>query len=152
MTTTQLDTIYNTLTAGGSLPMTRALFGQAAKEVIAAMRTRRTASSGYYQKYVDAWSQYFKHINGIAPRFRGVDGKAMKEIMTYLERRYPDADTALAVWQGILARYHTLDPFFRLNLDLKFINSQLEKIITHLKYATDKATKGHNATDLRREL
>ncbi len=152
MTIKQIDSIYNTATWNGAHPMDLERFRQAAKEIVQHLRQKRSKPAGRYQDYVSAWFAFYVRTNGIAPKFGPSDGTALKQVMAYLEKVSTDADTALATWHAILAGYHTLEPFFRLNLDLKFINGQLNKIISQLKHVTDKARKGHNATDLRGEL
>lgn len=113
---------------------------------------KSTDSKSLHNEYVAAWKDFYLRTNDILPRFGALDGKMIKEIRTYLEKVSDSPDQALATWQAILENYHRLEDFFRLNTDLKFINSQINKIITQLKHVTGKAKKGHNATDLRGQL
>ncbi|MFA6999326.1 MAG: hypothetical protein WC198_09220 [Victivallaceae bacterium] len=106
----------------------------------------------FFKKYVAAWFAYYQRITGVRPRFGGTDGTALKSIKKYLESETATQDAALATWQAMLDNMHRIDKFYHNNSDLKFINSQLNKIIIQLKNVTAKATQGHNATDLRREL
>lgn len=105
-----------------------------------------------YKDYVNAWFDFFKKLNGIAPKFGATDGAAIKAIMRYLESVSESPEVALATWQAILGNWHKLDDFYRKSPDLKFINSQLNKIITNLKDATTKTANHSNADDLRQRF
>lgn len=113
---------------------------------------KRDSSGSNYREYVSAWFDYFKRTNGISPSFGQVQGAALKQIRIYLEKESESPEQALATWKAILSNYHRLEDFYRLNADLKFINSQINKIITQLKHVTGKAKQGHNANDLRGQL
>jgi hypothetical protein len=152
MTNKQIDQIYNTITGDGSREMTPERFRQAAKEIVGHLHTKRSKPAGNYQDYVGAWFAFYNKVNGINPKFTAADGAALKQIKAYLEIVSPEPETALASWMAILSNYHNLDDFFRFNLDLKFINGQLNKIISQLKHVTTKTRQGHNAADLRGEL
>jgi hypothetical protein len=126
------------------------LAGEVLDKVKAAGKKKPTGSN--HNEYVAAWKDFYLRQNNILPRFNAIDGKQIKEIKQYLERVSESPEQALATWLAILDNYHRLEDFFRLNTDLRFINSQINKIITQLKHVTGKARKGHNATDLRGQL
>lgn len=156
MTTEQINHIYKAVTANGQHPMTLERFHEAVK-LVAGANKRASRSSGtektsLHNDYVAVWKEFYLKQNNILPRFGAIDGKMIKEIMKYLEKVNDSPEQALATWQAILSNYHRLEDFFRLNTDLKFINSQINKIITQLNHVTGKASKGHNATDLRGQL
>jgi len=106
----------------------------------------------YFKQYVSAWFGYYERTTGVRPRFGGADGTSLKAIKKHLEAEAATQDEALATWQAILGNLHRIDKFYSQNADLKFINSQINKIIIQLKNVTTKSGQGHNATDLRREL
>jgi|GEM_PF-3181590 hypothetical protein len=113
---------------------------------------KEKSADGYYQQYVDAWFGYYERTTGLRPRFNAADGASLKGIKKHLEAETATQDEALGTWQALLANLHRIDKFYSQNADLKFIYSQINKIIIQLKNVTTKARKGHNATDLRREL
>jgi hypothetical protein len=105
-----------------------------------------------YKDYVGSWFDFYYQQNAVEPKFDGSDGKALKQIKTYFEKVSTDGTEALATWRALLQNWHHLDEFYRKNLDLKFINSSLNKIIMQLKDVTSKAGKGNNADGLRQRL
>lgn len=108
--------------------------------------------TGEFKEYTDAWFDFYISNNGVEPKFDGADGKALKQIKAYLEKVSTDGAEAAATWRALLHNWHHLDEFYRKNLDLKFVNSQLNKIITQLKDVTRKATEGHSSSDIRGRL
>ncbi|MBI9063290.1 MAG: hypothetical protein JEZ14_15015, partial [Marinilabiliaceae bacterium] len=79
-------------------------------------------------------------------------GGSLKQIGKHLTSISGGSAEALAAWEYILHNWNQLDPFYRNNADLKFINSQLNKILNLLKNGkqTGKATESDSADDLRR--
>jgi hypothetical protein len=109
-------------------------------------------SLSWYQQYVSAWFDFYNAQVGIKPKFDGAEGKALKSIIRYLDNESTDQQEAYNTFTAMLSNWHKLDNFYRRNLDLKFINSQLNKIIINLNYVTTEATKGNNAANLRGQL
>ena len=112
----------------------------------------RGSSKSIYQAYVNVWFSRFQEItDGLEPKFDGADGKALNSIIKYLNDVSENPEAALNTFDALLSNWNKLDEFYQKNLDLKFINSQLNKIIINLKDVTKEAA-GHNAADLRQQL
>lgn len=109
-------------------------------------------SPSWYQQYVSAWFNFYTTQVGVKPKFDGAEGKALKSIIQYLDNESTGQQQAYNTFTAMLSNWHKLDDFYRLNMDLKFINSQLNKIIINLKYVTSKTTKGNSADNLRGRL
>lgn len=86
-----------------------------------------------YALFLDAWFAFYNRLFGVAPKFTGADGKALKQIIVYLTGNSADEEEALATWQYLLQNWQKLDEFHQRNTDLKYINSQLNKILQNAK-------------------
>lgn len=86
-----------------------------------------------FSQFNGVWFTFYQNLNNIPPRFNAAEGNALKQIITYLKSIEPNDADALLLWQTILSNWHRLPEFYRSNADLKFINSQLNKIIQHVK-------------------
>lgn len=87
-----------------------------------------------YKQFVGAWFSFYNEREGHNPIYRPVEGKNMNGIISGLTCICGgDEMEALATWQAILATWDKMDAFYRNNTDLKFINSQLNKILAHAK-------------------
>jgi hypothetical protein len=101
-----------------------------------------------------AWMEFYRKQSGLDYRFLAADGKALKEIGKYMKEVSGSDEDALEAWKFILQRWNRLDPFYRKNADLKFVNSQLNKIINQLKNGTNtgQTASRNTADDLRRRF
>lgn len=101
-----------------------------------------------------AWMEFYRKQSGLDYRFLAADGKALKDIGKYLKDLSGTDEEALASFKFILQRWNRLDPFYRKNADLKFINSQLNKIVNQLKNGTNtgQTAARSNADGLRKRF
>lgn len=86
-----------------------------------------------YSQFSAAWFTFYEKRTGFSPKFTGADGRHLKQIITYLKSISKDEAEALATWQALLSNWQTLDAFHQKNTDLKYINSQLNKILQNAK-------------------
>lgn len=87
-----------------------------------------------YNQFLDAWLSFYEEKEGWNPIHNAVEGKHMNSIIRSLIGMCGgDEGEALAIWQVILENWDKMDAFYRNNADLKFINSQLNKILAHAK-------------------
>lgn len=96
--------------------------------------TAEVKQKSLYTHFLETWYLYYRNENnGIDPKFTGVDGKALKQIIAYLKQiNGGNERVALNNWKQILSKYHELKEFHRDNLDLKYINSRLNVIIREI--------------------
>ena len=109
----------------------------------------------YYQTYVSIWYDFYQNkFSGVKPKFTKADGQNLKQIIKYLNEISNDEDQALTVWQTILSNWKSLDSFHQRNTDIKYINSQLNKIINNVKRINQKSTgvSGDYAQKVRDDL
>src|SRR5690554_3940482 len=86
-----------------------------------------------FSKFNAAWFAFYNNYAGFAPKFTGADANHLKQIIAYLTQLEGTEEKALILWTAILQNWHTLGEFHRKNTDLKYINSQLNKILNELK-------------------
>ena len=98
-----------------------------------------------YSQFIDEWFSFYERLIGVQYRFNGADGKALKSIIAYLKAITGDEAQALTLWQALLSSWDKLDDFYKNNADLKFINSQINKILTNVKRTHEKGNNGLSA-------
>lgn len=99
-----------------------------------------------YGLFVDEWLSFYDTNYQIQPRFNAVDGKGLKSIIAYLETIATGEEETLLLWKNILSNWMHLPKFFKDNPDIKFINSQINKIISHVKELNQHTTEGQSAS------
>lgn len=99
-----------------------------------------------YSEFLTAWNVFYEDYYQLPPKFTGAEGKALKSIMTHLTRIGKTESEALALWQIILQKWHTLNEFHQANADLKYINSKLNIIINAIKQQSNTYTAGTNSS------
>ncbi|MEH6407900.1 MAG: hypothetical protein V7767_11515 [Leeuwenhoekiella sp.] len=104
--------------------------------------TKIEKKKSIYTQFSDAWFTFYEEFAQIEPKFTGVEGKALKQIIVYLKKVSGSDEAALELWQVILSSWKHLDDFHKKNTDLKYINSSLNKIITNVKRISKTGTKG----------
>ena len=110
---------------------------------------RQTAN--LYTQFLDEWFAFYNRLFGFAPKFTGADGNALKQIISYLTGNSADEQEALATWQYLLQHWQKLDEFHQRNTDLKYINSQLNKILQNAKRGNSRA-RPTVSDDFKREV
>jgi hypothetical protein len=88
-----------------------------------------------YTQFNDAWHSFYYDYVGIKYRFNGVDGKHLKNIIKHFTDLHQDENEALEFWKMLLNNWNKLDDFYKKSPDLKFISSQINKILSNVKTA-----------------
>ena len=92
-----------------------------------------------YEAFVQLWFSFFEDYSGFKPCFDGAQGKALKGIIFKLKALTGGEHTqTLAIWEQLLCYWHKLDTFHQKNTDLKYINGNLNKILTQIRHAGQK--------------
>jgi hypothetical protein len=86
-----------------------------------------------YTEFLDEWFAFYDEFMKIKPRFNAADGKSLKAIIKYLTEISQDEKEALQLWKIILQNWNKLDDFYKKSADLKFISSQINKILINVK-------------------
>jgi hypothetical protein len=110
--------------------------------------------SAFFIPAQKAWAEFFEKQTGIQYRFGDGDGRALKAIGKHLISVSGGVEEALNAWHFLLSNWNALDDFYKKNVDLKFINSQLNKILNLLKNGkqTSQTADRNHADDFRRRF
>lgn len=120
---------------GRIIPVNETKFESFKKEFksAATYTQQQTKQKTIYSQFLSEWYAFYKQFVGIQPKFTGADGNALKQIINYLKEIGSTEQEALVLWQLILSKWNTLNKFHQENTDLKYINSQLNKILQNVK-------------------
>ena len=114
----------------------------------------KAQKNAFYSPALEGWHAFFRNKTGIDYRMTAADGIALCQIGDHLKALGEgDVEVALSLWATLLSRWDVLEPFYRNSLDLKFINSQLNKILIQIKHGKRGIAAGgvaDDADDLRR--
>lgn len=97
-----------------------------------------------FTQFNDAWFLFHEQYTGMAPKFNVVEGNALKQIIVYLTKVSGTEQEAIQVWQLVLNSWKQLDEFHQKNTDLKYINSNLNRILNNVKRINTQANGGVN--------
>ncbi len=97
------------------------------------IEVKKVKKESLYSQFLNEWFTFFKQQNGFKPKFTGTDGKALKQIIAYFEELTGSEDDALTSWQLLLNNWEYLSEFHRKQVDIKYINSKLNVLITEIK-------------------
>ena len=87
-----------------------------------------------YERFVEAWFDFYEAEKGHKHIYRATEGKAMNGIIHALTGIcYGDEAEALATWQAMLAIWPKMEKFYRNNADLRFINLNINRILAHAR-------------------
>lgn len=84
-----------------------------------------------YTLFLDMWFEWFESRNNYPPKFGASDGKALKDIISYL-KNITGEDQALDTWKLLLDNWQNLNQFHQKQTDLKYINSKLNVLFNEL--------------------
>ena len=70
-----------------------------------------------YGKFLDEWFAFYKRLYGFPPKFTGADGKALKQIISYLQQVSANDIEALSTWQYLLGNWQKMDEFHQRNTE-----------------------------------
>lgn len=108
-------------------------------------------TTSLYTLFLDEWFGFYNRLYGFPPKFSGADGKALKQIISYLKQVSAGESEAIATWQYLLGNWQKMDAFHQKNTDLKYINSQLNKILQNAKRGNNNTKQTYN-NDFKREI
>jgi len=113
---------------------------------ISSLEKKQSPFSLFLNHYTD-W--YFKKT-GINHIMNGIEGNALKSIITNLQE--VDENAAYILWSQILSNWQNLEAFYRKQMELRQINSNINIILRQLKNGNSENRAANNANDLRESL
>jgi len=90
-----------------------------------------------FSQFSEAWFLFYESSKGYPPKFTAIEGKCLKDIISYLTSISTDDNEALATWQALLSRWNDLDDFHKKNTDLKYINGNINRILDNVKRGSE---------------
>jgi len=84
---------------------------------------------------------------GVPPKINGVEGKAAKQILSYLSKI---TEEPLVAWKFVLDHWERVEPFLRNQIKLTQINSNLMNILNQIK--NGKSTNKKSTSNLERRI
>jgi len=97
--------------------------------------------NGSYQKFLDIYSNWYESLVGVKIKFDGMQGKALKKIITYLiaNSKEKNAQGGADAWSYILQNWSRIDKFYQDQTKVNQIESNLPNILNQLKNGTSKS-------------
>lgn len=86
-----------------------------------------------YQSFMEAWDTFIRTRLDVPPKFNKAEGNHLSQLVKYLVKIEGDQTKALDLWTGILASWDKLDSFHQKNPDIKYINSNIMRILNNVK-------------------
>ena len=96
-----------------------------------------------YQQYVSAWHLFYNEFAQMPPKFTAIDGVNLKQIIKHLSNVGAGEKEGLVLFQQLLASWKKLEDFHQKNTDLKYINSQLNKLLNEVRKANGNQTSAN---------
>ena len=141
-------------------------------ELKTAIKKTKPKVNTLYSKMVEVYDEFCQKHTGVGSKMDGMQGKAMKSIIIFLEKQCKRKNSnlneeeldvnVLLSWEYILLNWDKLDDYNRNRIKLSDINSSLSNILMKLKEQPinkkqkqryeqiDKAVKGATTTDYSR--
>ena len=95
-----------------------------------------------YSTFVEIFYDWFKLRNGFPPKINSVEGKAMKQIILYLNEITKDETKSIQSWQYILQNWDKLPNFYINRMRLIDISSSIVNILIELKQNKNSVSSG----------
>lgn len=109
-------------------------------------KKEENTSKGLHQNMISVYSDFITKKTSVPAKITAGDGKAMKEIITYMKNASKDKsdDGVLNSWSHLLGSWDKLESFYQGKLKLMEINSNMVNLINQIKNGSGK--QGKNAT------
>jgi len=123
------------------------------QKVKAIPNTKTTNDNTLYKDMISIYDTFCLKMFDAPAKINGVEGKAMKQIITYLKTlckaKGDSTDDAVKYsLTYILNSWHTLEPFYQKQIKLTQINSNLTNIINQIKNGTEKRNSSSIADEI----
>jgi len=103
-----------------------------------------------YKISVEAYFTFYEKKSGMKPKFDGVDGKALKSVLKFLQKLADEGGnvhTKSELLKIIFDNWTKIEPWLQERFTIRDINTNLNKILTNLKNGKANATD-RSKTDL----
>ena len=105
---------------------------------------------GSFQEFLKIYSDWYELRVGVKIIFDGAQGKSLKKIITYLidNSHQKNAQGGADAWGYILSNWDKLEPFYRDQLKVNQILSNLPNILNQLKNGNSKTKPTNNQSSI----
>lgn len=107
------------------------------------VQKEKTIFTFFLDEYLSWYEAKFK----LKPKFSGVEGKALKSIIAFLQTVAEGDQEAKDIWSTILTNWDGQTPFYQSQTELRQINSNLNIILKGLKNGKQTEQKRRKAND-----
>lgn len=91
------------------------------------------ATKSLFKAMMDAYFNFYEAKFELKPRVNATSGKALKDIIAFLQAQTGTEEATLATWEYIFQNWNTLPEFYQNQADLKQINGNLNTLLRLLK-------------------
>jgi len=107
-----------------------------------------TISESLFKQMIDVYFRWYEIETGISPKIDGVAGKAMNSMIAHLRKQCADDQEVLTVFQQLLDRWCDVPEFYKNQMELRQINSNINILLKELKNGkSDSKSKATNVSD-----
>lgn len=105
---------------------------------------------GSYQKFLEIYSGWYEKRVGVKISFDGMQGKALKKIITFLiaNSKEKNCTGGADAWEYILLNWHKLDKFYQDQIKVNQIQSNLPNILNQLKNGNSKSKPANDRNNI----
>lgn len=102
-----------------------------------------------YKQAIAAYDTFLREQIGTGLKMNAGQGKALKDILKYLEKESKDPSPAgvLASWEFILAKWNMQSEFIGKQVNLTQINKNLLEILSNIRNGNTKAKQQHRRSE-----
>lgn len=109
-------------------------------------------SQSIIKQLTDEYYRWYQERNGIEPKIDGTEIRAMKLIYAYLLKLSTDDAEVFAVWNSLLNNWDNYSDFYRHQMNLRQINSNLNTLLRLLKNGDKHSTTRGKAESVSDDL
>lgn len=111
------------------------------------------AVDSLFAKCMRIYCHFYEKETSLSPKIDGIEGKALKQIVSYLFKETASEEESAIVWSQLLSNWYKQEEFYRKQMLIRQINSNLPILLTQLKqHATGKTQSNRDANDVRESL
>lgn len=119
-------------------------------------KINKTKSLSLHSQMMDEYITFFERENSLPPKITAIEGAALKQIKTHLQKICIDDAEVLTVWKLIFLQWHKVEAFYAKQMTLKQINSNLSNILIQVKHGNGnqkaQTSANNHRNDLQREF
>ena len=106
-----------------------------------------------FAKCMNSYCHFYESQTDLKPRIDGIEGAALKKIINHINTLTSSEEESVLTWSQLLSNWNKQDDFYRKQLLLRQINSNLPILLNKVKqHATGKTQANRDADDARKSL